>query len=738
MIEIVTEDMPFLVDSVLAALALRGRTVRQLLHPIVPVQRDAEGGLLAIEDGAKLRESMMRITLSPGAAVMLGAGMPQVPAGDWDALHAAIARALADVRLAVGDFDALAALLRQAETEVEDEEAAAFLRWLADDNFVLLGHRRLVLQDEATASVAAEENLGLLRDPQLPVFDVLRNLPALPPGVRDNLMRVGPVSVAKANMRATVHRPQHADVILTRMRDASGRIVGGRLFLGLFAAGAYNRNPRSIPMLREKVLRILARAGVDPEAHDGRALRNILDTWPRDELFQAPEEAILAGCLVALDLSIRPRAALTLRRDPFERFVSAIAWLPRDTFDTAMRERVGGLIARAFNGRLSAFYTVLGDAPLARIHYVIGTAPGAVPQVDDQVLESAVVQAARGFRERLDEAMAEELGETAAAPLLATWREAFPRAYRDNETAQQGVADLLLARRAADSGRAATAITRPAGADQRTLVLRLAQPGGPLPLADALPLFDSLDLRAIEEVPNRLSPAGMPPVVLHVFTLRSTEPCEEARFAPLLEALAALQDGRAEADGFNRLVLRAGLDWRECWLLRAMFRWLKQVGFGFAQESVEAALAANPEAARILVQIFHRRFDPALAERDEAAQGDAWRRLLDGVENPDHDRILTRLRTLLDAMLRTNYFQRKDYLAFKLDSARAGDMPAPRPWREIFVHSPRMEGVHLRAGAVARGGIRWSDRREDFRTEILGLMKTQIVKNAVIAMPLWS
>jgi len=735
-VRLVTDDMPFLVDSVLAALALRGRTVRQLLHPIVPVNRDRAGRLLAVEDGvqgagARARESMMHITLAPGAAVTLGAGGAVPATDDWAALEAAIGRAIADVRVAVSDFDAMVARLREAEAEVGGGEPAEFLRWMADDNFVLLGHRRLELRADGTAAIASEEDLGLLRDPALPVFDALRDMAALPPAVRENLTRLEPVSVAKANMRATVHRPQHADVVITRIRDADGRVAGGRLFLGLFAAGAYNRNPRSIPMLREKVLRIVARAGMDPETHDGRALRNILDTWPRDELFQAPEEAILAGCRRALDLSIRPRAALALRRDPFERFVSAIAWLPRDTFDTAMRERIGGLIAGAFGGRLSAFYTTLGDAPLARVHYVIGTVPGAVPRVDDLALEAAVVQAARGFRERLDEALAAELGEAAAAPVLATWREAFPRTYREEETAAQGVADLALARRAVETGRAATAISRPPGADARTLVLRLAHPGGPLPLADALPTFGSLDLRAIEEVPHRLTPAGLPEVVLHVFTLQAAVPCEEARFAPLLDALAALQEGRAEPDGFNRLVLRAGLDWRACWLLRAAFRWLKQVGFAFSQESVEAALAAQPEAARALVALFHARFAPD-ADRAEERLDAAWRTALDAVANPDEDRILSRYRTVLDAMLRTNFFQGKEYLAFKLDSARAGEMPAPRPWREIFVHSPRMEGTHLRAGAVARGGIRWSDRREDFRTEILGLMKAQRLKNVVI------
>ena len=729
-VEIVTDDMPFLVDSALAALARRGRTVRQLLHPVLPVRRDAEGRLLAIGDGP--RESMMRIALAPGRALTLGGAEATPDADDLGALHDALARALHDVRLAVGDFAPMRARLQAAEAEVEEEEAACFLRWLAEENFVLLGHRRIALTEEGGATVAEEENLGLLRDPALPVFDALRGLPALPAAVRATLAGLPAVNLTKASMRATVHRPQHADVVITRIRDQAGRVTGGRLFLGLFAAAAYNRNPRSIPLLREKVLRILARAGVEPESHDGRALRNILDTWPRDELFQAPDEAVLAGCRRALDLSIRPRAGLVLRRDPFERFVSAIAWLPRDTFDTAMRERAGVLLAGAFAGRVSAFTTTLGDAPLARVHYVIGTTPGAVPAVDDAALEAALAQAARGFRERLEEAMAQDRGEEEAARILGRWRDAFPPAYRQAETAAQGLADIALATGLAPGDRARAQLSRPPGAGPRTLMLRLANPGGPLPLSDALPLFESLDLRAIEEVPHRLTPLGGPIVVLHAYRLEARADCPEDRFPDLAAALQALLGGSAEADGFNRLVLRADLDWKACWLLRAMYRWLKQVGFPFAQASVEDALAAHPDAARILVDLFRARFAPEAEDRDEAKLDAAWRMVLDGVANPDEDRILARLRVVLDAMLRTNFFAPRDYLAFKLDSARAGDMPSPRPWREIFVHSPRMEGTHLRGGPVARGGIRWSDRREDFRTEILGLMKAQILKNVII------
>ena len=735
--EIVTDDMPFLVDTVLAALALHGRAVTSLLHPVLRVSRDAAGHLLALDPSGGGRESMMRVTL--GAAGPVLSGPAAHPAEALDTLEAALAGALVDVRAATSAFPTMLSLLRGAEVEVaapggpDAEEAVAFLRWLAEDNFVLLGHRRFTLRADGAIAIVPEENLGLLRDPAVPVFDALRDLSAIPPAVHATLSHPTPVAVAKANMRSTVHRPQHADVVATRIFDAAGKVVGGRLFLGLFAAAAYNRNPRSIPLLRRKVDHILEIARVEADSHDGRALRNILDTWPRDELFQAPAEVVLEGARRALDLTIRPRAALVVRPDPFERFISAIAWLPRDTFDTRLRERVGQMIARAYGGRLSAFYIALGDAPLARVHYIIATRPGEVPTVDATALEAAIAQVARGFGERLAEALAATQGEAEAAARLARWREGFPASYRETASAAQGVADILLAERAIAAGRPRADLRRAPGAGPRELTLRLVNAGGPLPLADALPLFESLDLRAVEEQPYHMAPAGGPPVVLHVYRLEAGADCPEDRFDEILGALSALLDGAAEADGFNRLVLRAGLDWRECWLLRAMFRWAKQVGFPFAQASVEAALAAQPEAARLLAEIFRRRFDPAATDRDTSKAEAAWAMLLDAIENPDEDRILTRLRVTLDAMLRTNFFQPgKETIAFKLDSARAGDMPLPRPWREIFVHGVRMEGCHLRAGPVARGGIRWSDRREDFRTEILGLMKAQRLKNVII------
>ena len=731
--EIVTDDMPFLVESVLAALTLSGRTVRRLLHPVLPARRDAAGRLLALGAGEGARpESLRHVEIAPSPVRLTGDHHP--PAENWDDVAAALRQAMAEVRLAVADFPAMRDRLEAAAVEIAGApEAAAgqdFLRWMADQNFICLGHRLLRLEP----SVSMEDGLGLLRDESLPVFDTLRDLSAIPPAVLAQLQDGVALTVAKANMRARVHRPQHADVVATRVFGADGRVVAIRLHLGLFAAGAYNRNPRSIPWLSAKVERILATAGMAPDSHDGRALRNILDTWPRDELFQADEAAVLEGARRALDLSIRPRAALVLRRDPFERFVSAIAWLPRDTFDTKLREQVGGILARAFRARLSAFHIALGDGPLARIHYILGTTPGQVPAVEDAALEAAVAQAARSFTDRLSEALSAEQGEARAADTLGRWADAFSGYYATNTATTTVVADIQMAEAALAGGHPVSRIERAPGAGPRSLSLRLANPGGPLPLADVLPLFESLDLRAIEETAHRAALPDGSRAVLHVFALEAGTDIAESRFHALLEALSALLDGRDETDGFNRLVARAGVTWREAWLLRALFRWMKQVGFAFAQGSVEAALSNEPRAARLLIDLFQARFDPAAA-RDpvrEAAIEQQWTALMEQVEDPDAERILARLRVVLDAVLRTNFHQEKSYLSFKIDSAAAGEMPLPRPWREIFVHAPHMEGCHLRAGAVARGGIRWSDRREDFRTEILGLMKAQRLKNVVI------
>jgi glutamate dehydrogenase len=729
--ELVTDDMPFVVDSALATFASLNRPVHALVHPVMRVTRDAAGRAVAIGEPDGKPESMVQIAFAAEADSTALAN-----------IAAALKRAMADVRAAVADFAAMRANLdatiaavasRPGSAPEETEEARALLSWARDENFVLLGYRRFVLTGTGIA-VDHTADLGVLRDPDKPVFDALRTPDTLPEAVLNFLATAPLLTVAKANMRATVHRPQHCDVIGVAHRGEDGRVTGGEMFLGLFTSEAYNRTPRSIPILRRKVEEILRLAGVAPGSHDGRALTNILETYPRDELWQADVGHLLETARGILALQARQRVKLFVRRDSFERFISALVFVPRDVMDTELRRRLGEMLARAFAGRLSTNYIQIGDAPLARIHYIIATEPGQVPAPDLGALERAMAEAARSFRERLTEAFAGERGEQSAQAALTRWGNAFPAGYIERHTAREAVADIFRAEAAIASGRPAMAFCRAPGSDPAALTLRLANPRGAKPLSEIMPLFESLGLAALEEVPHHLTPTHAPDLVVHGFSLRSADGAavDEAVFPRLLDALAALDSGEIESDGFNRLVLKAGLSCRECWLLRALYKWCRQVGFAFSQPAVEQALAANPEAARLLVGFFRARHDP---KGDPAAEPKLladWEALLDSIASPDEDRILQRLMTALAALVRTSFFQDKPSLVLKFESARAGDMPLPRPLFEIFVHNARMEGCHLRAGKVARGGIRWSDRREDFRTEILGLMKAQTIKNVVI------
>jgi glutamate dehydrogenase len=725
--EIMNDDMPFLVDTALATLHRLDETVHSVVHPVVPVTRDAAGRITALGSGN--HESLMQVAFGPQA--------------DPEALarvRLALVAAMADVRTAVSDYTPMSTRLAEVAASLPASTERDFLGWMSQDNFVLLGYRKLCQVGPGLVSPEPTASLGLLRDPARAVFGRQHGTGALLPATLESLRQPDRVAVAKADMRSTVHRAQLCDVVVVKdPPDANGEPTGLHLFLGLFAADAYNRNPRSIPMLREKVERILAEAGVDPEGHDGRALRHILDTWPRDDLFQGTEAEVLAAARRVLDLEVRPRLALFVRRDLFGGHVSAIVCVPRDQFDTRLRRSLADMVARAFGGTVAGYAIAMGDGPLARVQFVIAADPQVSGQVDVAALEAAMAQEARSFADRLADALAAEQGEAEAARTLSVWGDAFPDDYAARHTATASVHDIRLAEAAREAGRLRMALVRPMGAPPHRMALKLFNPAQAVPLSDILPLIETLGLRVIEEVPNRLRPRTGTGVVLQTLTVESADAAAidvDATGPALLDTLEAVWGQRAEADGFNRLVLRAGLTWREAWLLRAMFKWCRQVGFPFSQAAVQTALAASPQSARTLVDLFHRRFDPSL-QRNAAAEARldaAWSAELDAIASPDDDRILRRLRTLLDAVVRTNFYipGERDVIALKIDSARAGNMPLPRPLVEIWVHGARMEGCHMRGGRVARGGIRWSDRREDFRTEILGLMKAQMVKNVVI------
>ena len=741
-LEIVNDDMPFLVDSVSAALVGQGFTVNLVIHPILGVKRGAKGKLLDLPGtGAETTESFMHVEIGePRDRKRLEGLVPPLEA------------VLADVRAAVEDWrkmrDRLAAItdgLRReppALSAAEVEEDAAFLTWLDDDHFTFLGYREYRFAPSKRRSGKAADltdGLGILRDPAYSVFDGLRDFGALPPEVQDFLRHPRLLVITKSNRRSTVHRAAYMDAIGVKTYGPDGSVTGLKLFIGLFTSVAYSRYPRSIPLLRQKVARVMERAGFPPASHDGKALLHILDTYPRDELFQISEDALLDIALGVLNLQERQRIALFVRRDAFDRFVSCFVYVPRDRYNTALRQRFGAILEEAYGGKIASFSTQLDDSILARVHFLLRTKPGKTTDPDTAKVEANLVDAARTWNDRFGDALVGAEGPEKGAELFARYGEAFPTSYREAFPATTAVEDIEHIEALRRGAPLALALY---GSGAAGLGLKLYHPARPIPLSDILPMLEHLGLQAITEVPHEIV-SGNQTVWMQDFSLRGRGDLaidvarDRARFE---EAFARIRAGEAESDGFNRLVLAAGLDWRQVVVLRLYAKVLRQAGNAFSQAYMEDTLAHYPAIAAGLVGLFETKFDPALKDRDRAL-ATAEKKLeaaLDRVENLDEDRIIRSFLTLIRKSLRTNFYQKgadrrsKPYLSVKLASREIELLPLPRPLYEIYVYSPRMEGCHLRGGKVARGGIRWSDRKEDFRTEILGLMKAQMVKNAVI------
>ncbi len=748
-VEVVTDDMPFLVDSITSELNRQGLIVHLIVHPIVAVRRDAAGvaeaALSGDGAGAKniRRESFLRAEVTAQSPDRL------------QAITAGVVRTLADVRAAVEDWPSMRERMAELIAAAEDErdpiaaEAREFLRWAHDNNFTFIGARDYAIAGagaQARFSVEPNSGLGILRDPGRAVFEDQREGQPIPAEVRAFLDQADPLMITKAQRRSPVHRPVLLDAISVKRRLPAGRVVGERVFVGLFTSGAYSRSPREIPLLRRKLEAVVARAGFAPASHDAKALRHILETYPRDELFQIGVDDLHDAALGILQLQERQRVALFLRRDNFQRFVTATIYIPRERYTTDLRLRMQAILERATAGTVAAQYTQFDDSPLARLLVIVQTAPGRIPPLDAAALEEELAEAARSWADRLRAALIDDRGEERGLTLFARYADAFSPGYRDHVRPEEAPSDLALIDGALQSGEIGMSLYRPPDAEPHRIRFKIFHPGAKVPLSDVLPMLEKIGLRVVDEIPNTVVPGGVKErrVMIHDFGLetRDRAPVEvDLVRAAFHEAFRRVWRGEMESDGFNALVLGGGLAWRQVTVLRAYSRYLRQAGTPFSQDYMETALAAHPKIARLIVELFLGRFDPEGGLDPEARAETLKQRIneaLDQVANADEDRILRRFVGAVEATLRTNYFQKgadgepKPYLSLKFDSGKIEDLPLPRPLREIFVYSPRMEGIHLRFGLVARGGIRWSDRREDFRTEILGLVKAQQVKNAVI------
>ncbi len=749
-VEIVNDDMPFLVDSVRAAINEIGLTVQLTIHPIFRVVRDEEGNLLDILPRKKnqtrgTKESMMRLEID------------REP--DEDALKKLIARLkviLADVRNAVEDWDAMRNKAREICEDIEktpppiDEatvaESVALIRWMENNHFTLLGYREYELErgeDKDILNPLPKTGLGILRSTS---SRKPKRVEITSRDVRSQARARELLFITKANSKSTVHRSAYLDYVGIKIFDSAGRVVGEKRFLGLFTSVAYSRNPRDIPLLRHKVARVMVESGIDPQSHAGKALQHVLDTYPREELFQTSVEDLTRITTGIMSLQERQRVKLFVRRDAFHRFVSCLVFVPRDKYNTEVRQRLEAILIDRYKGIGSEHRVQLSDASLARVQFIVRLGEGRMPRVDVGKLEDDLAEGVRTWGDKLKAALITRLGEDAGSKLFKRFGKSFPAAYMEDSSPYEGTFDVERMGLLIDEPEELRmSVYRPESFHDNKLRFKLCRLDNPIPLSDALPMLENLGLRVISERPYHCVLEDGREIWIQDFDMvmdgEGTLYLGEIS-ANFQETFSRMWANVTDNDGFNKLVLSAGLSWRQAYLMRAYCRYLLQTGLPFSQPYMEQVVDHNASIARLMVQLFEARFDPHLSSRKRKSVAehclDEIRTALDKVASQDEDRILRAFLTVIKATLRTNFYQLSDlddpkaYVSFKLDPTKIPDLPLPRPKYEVFVYSPRMEGVHLRGGKVARGGLRWSDRMEDFRTEVLGLMKAQNVKNTLI------
>jgi glutamate dehydrogenase len=752
-LEIVNDDMPFLVDSVLAELAELGVDVRFVVHPIFTVERDQAGRLTAFK-GTKpaagaLRESVIyihveRIEEEARRAEIVGA----------------IEQVLADVRLCVADWRAMMARVKETIAELEANppplpeaeiaEAIAFLQWLIDNNFTFLGIRNYELTaGEEKLEPVFESGLGILRSRDMGVVQRWNQPLVLTPEMRALLNAPTLLIVTKAAMRSRVHRRVHMDYVGVKRFDRAGRLLGELRMVGLFTSTAYTRSTRSIPYLRRKVDAVLERAGFNPEGHSGKALVNVLETYPRDELFQLDEDTLYHFALAVLQLDERPRLRVLPRRDRFDRFVSILVYVPRERYGSEVRKRIGDYFAEVYRGRVAAFYPFFPEGPLVRVHFIIALSPGDAPSPDRATLERAVEAIVRTWIDDLAEELGRAYDPERARVLRERYRHAFSDGYREIYSPAIAVGDIRVIEGLSPERPLGVDFHRRSWDQVNAARLKVWSWNRPIPLSERVPVLENMGFKVVDERTYLIARNTVERVDVwfHDMLLERAD----GRAVDLdagkrgLEALfLVVMRGGAENDGYNALALAAGMMWRDVALVRTISRFLRQIRVPYSQDYMWATLVKHAPIAADVLRLFRTRFDPRLdasGEERSAPESEvaaAIEAALQGVQSLDEDRILRHFVNAVRAAIRTNFYQidaagrPKELIAVKFSSRKIDGLPLPRPLYEVFVYSPRVEGVHLRFGKVARGGIRWSDRPQDFRTEILGLVKAQQVKNAVI------
>jgi glutamate dehydrogenase len=748
-IEILTEDMPFLVSSFNMALVRLGHTIHLTAHPVVPAVRNKKGELQSINPNGPLEthEALMRFEIDRLSDINL-----------LDEIKEELLSSLVDVKKAVKDWPTMKSKLSEiiGESEkiahlkdnAEHQENLDFLRWIANDHFTFIGFRAYDLvaeKDEAHLKLVDGSGLGTFRDinDKKVKRDIVLNNRLAELAVDNSNALI----LTKSTAISTVHRPVHLDYLGVKRFDKKGNVIGEWRFFGLYSSATYVARLQDIPLLRKKLNHIVEQANVDPNSHKGKNLKHILNSYPRDEMLQAPVTELYDTIESILAIQERRQLRVFLRKDIYGRFLNALVYVPRDRYNTELRIHMQDILMNACNGTSSEFNVQFSQLVLARVNFTIQIAdPQNSPSIDEEDIQRKMQEAMSSWEDKLLSALHKSNGEETGNTLFAQYAHYLPAAYREDFSPNSAVLDIERLNSLAGEGDISTHLYRQVGQTKNNYFFKVYGSGTSLVLSDVLPILECMGLRVLEarpyELDNHEEDIKNTWIVEFAICVDADVNLEKnAQRVAFQDAFNQVFSRRIENDRFNALVLDASLTWRQVTMLRALTKYLMQLQVPFSVQYMQQTLEKNANIARLLVQLFEQRFDPSLtAKRDDKVQKllEKIDLELDQVANLDEDRILKHYLSVIQAMIRTNFYQPdvngeiKDYVSFKLDPSLIPAVPLPRPKFEIFVYAPWVEGVHMRGGKVARGGLRWSDRMEDFRTEVLGLVKAQMVKNAVI------
>lgn len=752
-IEIAHEDIPFIIDSIRMFLNRQELTIHLMIHMggmrfirdkkgkvdrVLPLEGNDEDGAISevpiyIEIDRQSNEKQLK-NIREGIIDVLK-DINQV-VSDWEPMRDKLLESIKETKKSPSKKDA----------KSEQSEFVSFLEWLAEDHFTFLAYR---YYDYGTRN--GEESFNPVTGSELGLKKTVNHKESSlkfsqwPVDAQELFRSSKAVLIGKTDNESTVHRPAYTDFVYVKKFDDKGQVIGVHSFIGLYTAQAYNSSPKTIPLLRRKVSNILAAAGFPRKSHDNKCLLNILENLPRDDLFHGTDQELYQVAIGILHLQERQRISLFIRKDTYGRYYSCLVFVPRETFNSELRVTFQDILTKALKGSSVLFTTKFSESTLARIHFVIRTDSIEPIDYDLIALERKLIESARTWQDDLHDALVDHCGEEKSVELFRTYGNAFPSSYRENFTARMAVIDIEHIESLKKDGASdlAMSLYHPLEEADDTLRFKLIRDNKPFPLSDIVPMLENMGLRIISERPYMIRRSNN--TVVWINDYRMVHPKGESLNTETVkdifqDAFAAIWSGKAENDGFNMLVLSANLSWRDISILRAYHKYLWQTQIPFSQNYVEEALYNNSALAKKLVKLFYLRFNPMEKASDEAQLKlkEKIEHALESVHSLSEDRIIRLYIDVMFATLRTNFFQKgldgchKEYTSFKLESAKVPELPLPLPLYEIFVYSPRTEGVHLRGAKVARGGLRWSDRREDFRTEVLGLMKAQQVKNAVI------